>query len=426
MDDNVDAAVVEAVAQLVRNLGGDLTLPGGPVRTPARIEEKALGGSGEWQPDVVQPVIVQFKSEPPGAVVTVDGKLVCQDTSRGCSRMIAPGTHSVSMQKEGYAERTEKVSVTERTTLSWELSSSFGSLEVRSKPPGLEVSLNGKQVGQTPYVDEHLSAGAYQVMVVGENYYDAGKQIQLEVGEKEVVELELKLVVGALSLTAVDGAGNALEAEVKVDGEVVGRTPLTHKAVVGPHEVVVAVDGVEWRERVEVLEKRVVAREAELHLKATGDKRTPAAVSGATVATGKKGEPAPEEPRFRLGLGACEGVTLYERSPYRTNVSPELDAGFRLIESLDLWLDVAWQGALESPYLQTLQGGARYHLGGLYLRVGGFFSINADIAFTGGYLGAGYLLELYRGLGLTGEVDALFMPAPVFPVYGKLGLAYRF
>jgi len=54
-------------------------------------------------------VIVAFRSRPPGAVVIVDGELVCESTP--CSRKLAAGEHEVSMQKKRYRGRTDRKSV---------------------------------------------------------------------------------------------------------------------------------------------------------------------------------------------------------------------------------------------------------------------------------------------------------------------------
>ncbi|MBM4373165.1 MAG: redoxin family protein, partial [Deltaproteobacteria bacterium] len=112
MGGDLDAAVVEAVNQLVGALAGNVTLPGIVTvgRSPALVHERDIGEAPtDWNPEAAEMVIAAFESEPPGALVLLDGDLLCQDTSRGCSRMVAPGPHRISMKLEGYADRTESV-----------------------------------------------------------------------------------------------------------------------------------------------------------------------------------------------------------------------------------------------------------------------------------------------------------------------------
>ena len=71
-------------------------------------------------------VIVAFESNPPGAIVRVDGELVCQDTSKRCSRMLSPGTYRLVMEKEKHVTRDEQVELDKDRTVSWKLEENFG------------------------------------------------------------------------------------------------------------------------------------------------------------------------------------------------------------------------------------------------------------------------------------------------------------
>lgn len=129
-------------------------------------------------------MIVQFESQPAGAIVFVDGKLLCQDTSKGCSRMIAPGTRTVAMEKEGYAKLSESVKIVEATSINWKLSATFGTLAVESKPSGLEVNINGADSGRTPLAGVKLAPGPYEVVISDSRYFQSGKRIMLEQGSR--------------------------------------------------------------------------------------------------------------------------------------------------------------------------------------------------------------------------------------------------
>jgi len=135
----------------------------------------------EWVPEATgEQVIVSFSSDPPGAIVSVDGKLLCQDTSKGCSKMLVAGAHRVSMQMEGYLDHSELVAVEKGTKIAWKLSPDFGWLTVRSTPPGLDVAVNGKVIGKSPVEKTTLTPGAYEVLVQSPCYFASGKKIEIK------------------------------------------------------------------------------------------------------------------------------------------------------------------------------------------------------------------------------------------------------
>ena len=81
-----------------------LGLSGGTTSsTPVNIESGFTGGSVEnddWMVDAGNTAIVKFESNPTGAVVLVDGQMLCTNTP--CSKEIKAGNHTVVFQKERY------------------------------------------------------------------------------------------------------------------------------------------------------------------------------------------------------------------------------------------------------------------------------------------------------------------------------------
>ena len=212
-----DAAVVGSVRELF----------GLEALSPSSAQSTTLGERPtDWVPEATgEQVIVSFSSEPVGAVVSVDGKLLCQDTSKGCSKMLAAGAHRVSMQMENYLDRSELVPVEKGTKISWKLSPNFGWLTVHSTPPGLDVAVNGKVVGKSPIEKTMLAPGSYEVLVQDPCYFASGKKIAIKRESAELVDVTLTPREGAVNVTAEDTNGNALEAEIAIDGNRVGTTP---------------------------------------------------------------------------------------------------------------------------------------------------------------------------------------------------------
>ncbi len=228
---NVAGSVAEGVVELMQKLRPQLEMPRrarrGTRRAPRSSERRALGETPEaWEPERrAKRTVVRFESNPPGAVVQADGQLLCQDTSKGCSRALPIGPLRVSMQKERYVSRTETVNVEEGAVVRWKLDPDFGWLDVSSTPPGLEVQIGGKAVGTTPLRGHELPPGRYDVLVRDDCHYDQGESIAIDRGDRAKVALALPRREGAIDVSAKDRAGNDLAAAVIVDGERLGETP---------------------------------------------------------------------------------------------------------------------------------------------------------------------------------------------------------
>ena len=236
-------SVAEAVSELVDNLRIPVQMPGRvhtirPQRRVKKVEEKDLREQAEsWDMPDDQKVIVTFTSKPSGAVVQMDGRMICQDTSKACRRLVAPGRHQVVMEKEEYLQRKGLIIVDEATSVDWALDPDFGWLTVQSTPSGLPVRINGKAVGNTPIDRRRFPPGAYKVMVVDDRHYKAGRQVQLSREEHERITVNPQPRLGGVAIEGVDSQGNAAQSAVWIDGKEVGTTPYRAKILIGSHEV---------------------------------------------------------------------------------------------------------------------------------------------------------------------------------------------
>ena len=191
-----------------------------------------------WNPEVgVEQAVVEFASDPPGAVVMIDGRMICQDTVKACGRVIAVGGHTVSMQKERYLDRRETVVLKKGTKITWKLTPNFGWLSVRSTPPNRVTTLNGRVIGESPIDRLEVDPGMYEVMIQDPCYLSTGRKVQVARDEAKVVEVTLAAREAAINVTAEDKDGNAVEAEVLVDRSRVGTTPGVFKVPVCAEEL---------------------------------------------------------------------------------------------------------------------------------------------------------------------------------------------
>ena len=227
---NVDLAVVDAVTKLVSGLvefqeprmASNVSMP------QQSIKERRIGPTGdEWRAeDEGQLVLVQFKSNPSGATVTVDKRTVCDRTP--CQKALSSGPHRVEMQLEDYLPKSEPVTVFEGSPVSFDLEPNFAIVSVSSKPSGLPITIDGQKRGSTPLPDQRLGAGAHELLIDDGCHHQVGQTIQVERGQKRDVMLETRERKAGLKVFARDADGNDLEADVFVDGQKLGGTLRTH------------------------------------------------------------------------------------------------------------------------------------------------------------------------------------------------------
>ena len=104
-------------------------------------------------------------SEPLRAEISLDGKFL--GSAPITRRKIESGKHIIEARMDMYHTHTETITIEDgddaKPTLT--LKPAFGKLVVESEPEGAKVFLDGKQVGTTPYRDERILSGSYELKV---------------------------------------------------------------------------------------------------------------------------------------------------------------------------------------------------------------------------------------------------------------------
>jgi hypothetical protein len=177
---------------------------------------------------------LQITSEPPGAIVFVDGE------RKGAAPILVAGLgagrHKVDLQADGATvqqEVTIEAGVTSSVIVPMSKPSGpvSGWLSV-SSPVELEVYEDGKLLGTSQSDRLLMTAGKHDLELVNETLGFRGQQTAQVVGGKTAT-LRVQLPNGVLSVNAVPWA------EVWIDGARVGETPIGNLALpIGPHEVV--------------------------------------------------------------------------------------------------------------------------------------------------------------------------------------------
>ena len=237
----------------VRQGGALLSGPSGSFRYEGSVsstETKAGGGTvshglnidrGETivnvQTDEMGLLFVE--TNPPNANLQINGESVGTSPYQG---QLMVGRYVIVADLGAYYHpaRQEIQLTTDGATVSLRLPPAFGSLTVTSSPTGAEVLVDGKPVGKTPYVDQRLLSGSYDVEVRRSLYRPERRRVIVTDGAASTEHFQLSEDFGKLILKT-DPPGAA----ISLDGKAIdGVTPVALKPVkTGTHVVTFELPG---------------------------------------------------------------------------------------------------------------------------------------------------------------------------------------
>jgi len=210
-----------------------------PIPPPAEREEK---------PETVTATgSIAVKSDPPGALVFVDGKRHKDPTPTEIKGLAAGKKYKIRMEKEGFKPWSEIVEPKPDKSLPIEarLERLVGAIVVRSDPPGASVFIDGvRHTDPTPTEIEDVTAGEkHKIRVEKRGFKPWSEIVEPEPDKSLPIEARLERLVGAIVVRS-DPPG----ASVFIDGqEVSGLTPieLPHVSADETHEIQVKKKGYE-------------------------------------------------------------------------------------------------------------------------------------------------------------------------------------
>ena len=149
--------------------------------------------------------------------------------------LVFPGSYTVTAQKKGY-ETLRETAVIQREdfeSLAYQLTRLPGRITIYSQPSNAQVAQNGNFLGPTPLLQKKLAAGSYRIKVTKERYQDAEVDLEVEgLDREQVIRVEL-----APDWAPVTFRTEPAGVSVSINGEIIGRTPLTVDVLSGEHEI---------------------------------------------------------------------------------------------------------------------------------------------------------------------------------------------
>ena len=178
---------------------------------------------------------LQIRTEPAGAQVTVDGRVLGKSplTAEG----LTPGQHTVVLENE-LGQVTQRVTIEAGTTASLVVpmptprNAPVSGWIAVSAPVDVQLYENQRLLGSSQTDRIMVPVGRHDIEVVNEALgYRASKTVNVQPGQTATIRLDLPKAPMALNAQPW--------AEVWVDGDRVGETPIGSVQVsIGPHEVV--------------------------------------------------------------------------------------------------------------------------------------------------------------------------------------------
>ena len=188
--------------------------------------------------------------EPITAAIEIEGGL---NFRLGQRYLIRTGSYEINLQNEGYHDTETQLLVgTEAAqTHAFVMRKLPGRVSISSADlEAARVQIDGVDIGQTPLVDVAVEPGEHQLTISKDRYLDYGAVITIEGRSvQQSFEAELEPAWATLSFTT-SPAG----ADVIVDGETVGRTPLNAEILQGRRDVTLKLAGHKaWQDDFDVI-----------------------------------------------------------------------------------------------------------------------------------------------------------------------------
>jgi len=382
------ASVREAVAGLTDALRQAPEMPAG--LTAPKAESRPGAAAPAWKAATGKKAIVKFSSTPPGAVVMVDGKLLCQSTP--CAKSLRSGRHAVAMHKEGFVGREAVLVLAKGSKVDWPLPKNEAWLSVVTEKAGVQVAIDGEPAGRTPVAERKLAPGRHQVEVSDRCYLPTRLAVDLQPGQRQRLVVKARQRVAGLEVDVEDAAGNAVAAAVYVDGQKVGESPDTFTVPLCGRTLEARADGKRVTQALKLEERKTAV------VKLTLGRSAVAAVKAPEVAKPSAGG---SSQRTWGWVATVAGVLAAGGG----GVAYALSAG----EGKDLEDITAQQGTTQISHAEAMDDKAR---------------IEGDLMVRGAVLGA--------GLGLTALGVVLLATAPEAAAAAvttdgrSIGLAWRF
>ena len=187
--------------------------------------------------------------DPISAEIEINGGLAIQ---LGPRYLIRTGSYEITLRNEGYYDTVTQLIVgTEQSqNHPFTMRKLPGLVSIASNVTGARVQIDGVDIGETPLIDMPVEAGDHQMTLTLDRYLDYGQPITIE-GRSVPQSFEATLEPAWATLSFTTSPAGA---DVIVDGELFGTTPLNAEILQGQRDVTLKLAGHKaWQEDFDVI-----------------------------------------------------------------------------------------------------------------------------------------------------------------------------
>jgi formylglycine-generating enzyme required for sulfatase activity len=181
---------------------------------------------------------VFISSIPQGAAVSVDG----HPAGRTPLKIELPqGNYLVALSAEGFKSWTTRLAVGLNQPLSLKdirLQPADGTLALQTRPPGANVTVDQKFVGETPLEVQFAADIEHEIWISKAGYEKASRRVQVPSGKLKALTVELSPELGIIHFVV-----EPADAQLRVDGKSYGAVPPKLELVAIGHELEIEKQG---------------------------------------------------------------------------------------------------------------------------------------------------------------------------------------
>ncbi len=168
----------------------------------------------------IQTGVMFLNTNPEGASIAID-KVNIQRSTPFTVKDIAIGEHKFRFVKDFHMpfDTVMTVSAIKEEIIVIDLVPLYGEIEVFTEPAS-DIYINNKKVGNS-YIRRKLLAGKYSISSKQKLHHDAQSEINIAIGDKKKIQLNLTPKHGVLNLTS-----KPKEAKIYIDDVFVGKCPM--------------------------------------------------------------------------------------------------------------------------------------------------------------------------------------------------------
>ncbi|RIH90527.1 PEGA domain protein [Calidithermus terrae] len=229
-----DIANNRALVNGRQELGQAMAIVVEPLPDQDWVSDVAFYYVGQYTPPPPPTGTLVIDSNPAGATVYINGQ---RAGTTPATLTLDSGQYSVQLTYPGYEPYRTTLSVeggtSTRISANLRRINLSGTLAVTSNPPGAQVFVNGQLVGNTP-VNLSLNPGSYTLELRRQGYQTYRTTVAIAPGANSRVNVNLSPAVSQGVLTVTSNPSNA---DVYVNGRLVGRTPYSARLNSGTYTV---------------------------------------------------------------------------------------------------------------------------------------------------------------------------------------------